>query len=296
MSKRFILIGHPVGHSVSPAIHHAAYEQLGLDARYDLVDCPDEAAVLAQVALIRSGALTGANVTVPWKKVAFDAADEVDESAARVGVANVLARSAEGRIVAYNTDAIGLADELISATRAAKVDVAARSGALIVGNGGATRAAVVACQMNGIERVAVTARRFDAQVPSREWPHGAAFVELGAELLAWPRSDEAKAVSTFLASAHLMVQATSAGMKGAEGGEALAELLPWSAFEPGVAYDLVYNPPITPFLKTAQALGHRAEGGLGMLVGQAAHAIRIWTGTQPESEPLLLAARNRLGL
>ncbi len=296
MSKRFILIGHPVGQSVSPAIHHAAYEQLGLDARYDLVDCPDEAAVLAQVALIRSGELSGANVTVPWKKVAFEAADEVDESAARVGVANVLAPSADGRIVAYNTDAIGLADELSRATRAAKLDVGARSGALIVGNGGATRAAVVACQMNGIERVAVTARRFDANVPSRDWPYGAAFVELGSELLTWPSFDHGRAVSTFLESAHLIVQATSAGMKGAEGGEALAELLPWSAFAPGIAYDLVYNPPITPFLKMAQALGHRAEGGLGMLVGQAAHAIRIWTGDLPESAPLLLAAQERLGL
>lgn len=296
MSKRFILIGHPVGHSVSPAIHHAAYTQLGIDAQYDLVDCPDVAAVQAQVALIRSGEISGANVTVPWKRVAFDAADEVDESAARVGVANVLARSREGHIKAYNTDAIGLADELRRATHAAKVDVAARNSALVIGNGGATRAAVVACQMNGIERVAVTARSFTAQQSKESWPHGQAFVDLGAELLTWPSSDGGAAVSKFLQRAHLIIQATSAGMKGAEDGETLAKLLPWGAFAPGLAYDLVYNPPKTPFLNAAEALGHRAEGGLGMLVGQAAHAIRIWTGTLPDPAPLLLAAQKRLGL
>lgn len=294
MSERFILIGHPVKQSVSPVIHHAAYEQMSFDAQYGLVDCPDEAAVHAQVEEIRRGELCGANVTVPWKKVAFDAADELDESAWRVGVANVLARTESGKIIAYNTDAIGLADELRRASQ--RVEREARPGALIIGSGGATRASVVACQLNGVERIGVTARRFDPKVPQSEWPNAQAFLDLGAELLPWPSFDRGEACSGFLASCHLVLQATSAGMKGVPGGEALAELLPWSAFETGLAYDLVYNPPQTPFLKRAADEGHVAEGGLGMLVGQAAHAIRIWTGTLPEQEPLLRAAKQALGL
>lgn len=294
MSERFILIGHPVKQSVSPVIHHAAYEQMSFDAQYGLVDCADEEAVHAQVAAIRRGELRGANVTVPWKRVAFEAADELDESARRVGVANVLTLSETGKLVAYNTDAIGLADEL---RRAAKsVDKEARPGALIIGSGGATRASVVACQLNGVERIAVTARRFDPAVPQSEWPNAQAFLDLGAELLPWPTFDAGVACSAFLASSHLVLQATSAGMKGVPGGEQLAELLPWSAFKAGLAYDLVYNPPLTPFLKRAAEEGHVAEGGLGMLVGQAAHAIRIWTGTLPDQGPLLSAAKQALGL
>jgi len=115
---------------VSPVIHQAAYDELGMDARYGLEDCADEEAVLRQVEKIRSGELAGANVTVPWKKVAFDAADEWDQSAEDVGVANVLCRTPEGKIRAYNTDAMGLASDLIRAAKRGGLESLDGTGAL----------------------------------------------------------------------------------------------------------------------------------------------------------------------
>jgi len=300
LTKQFILIGHPVGHSVSPAIHHAAYEQLRMDAQYRAVDCPDRAAVEAQVEALRSGLICGANVTVPHKQLAFELADEIDPTAARVGVANVLARTPDGRIIAFNTDASALAEELAQATRQAHVELGERPYALVLGNGGAARAAVVACQLSGVKDVLVSARKFDAQKHRDTWPDADAFIALGATPVAWPAGPpEARHVSElgeYLQKTHLIVQATSAGMKGASRGDELTEALPWERFLRGVVYDLVYNPPMTPFLKHATALGHHAVGGLGMLVGQASDAINIWLGSVPDRAPLLRAARETLGL
>src|SRR4051812_17819567 len=104
-SLTFVLLGHPVGHSVSPAIHSAAYRALGVAHRYEVRDCPTPEHVRAQVELLRAGKLAGANVTVPWKRVAFELADRADPSARATGVANVLSRDANGLITASNTDA-----------------------------------------------------------------------------------------------------------------------------------------------------------------------------------------------
>src|SRR5690606_35758098 len=110
---QFLLVGHPVGHSVSPSIHAAAYKMLGHpDARYSVLDCPTEADVRRVFERLRSGELAGANVTVPHKTLALSLADRVDDSARDVGAANVLA-CVQGEIVAYNTDAPALAEELL---------------------------------------------------------------------------------------------------------------------------------------------------------------------------------------
>jgi shikimate dehydrogenase len=266
LSRRFALVGHPVSHSLSPAIHGAAYAELGLDARYDLLDAPDEAAVGRAVAAVRRGELTGANVTVPWKQVALALADRADASASDVGAANVLARGAAGEVVAHNTDVPGLAAELAELSASPRV-------ALVLGAGGAALAAVASARRLGAA-VRVTARRFDAAVSDASWPNAAELRRLGASLVAWPspgsRLDGASDVD-------LVIQATSAGMSGASSGDAVADVVPWSRLRPGaVAYDLVYNPRVTPFLERAAAAGVTARGGLGMLVGQAAFAFELW--------------------
>jgi shikimate dehydrogenase len=173
--------------------------------------------------------------------------------------------------------------------------VRGRPAALVLGNGGAARAAVVACQMAGIVQVGVSARRFKSELGREHWDNAAAFRDLGALLLAWPDT-KSEEVAEYLQSTHLLVQATSAGMKGTQGGGELCEALPWESFHGGVAYDLVYNPPVTPFLSRAAELGHAAVGGLGMLVGQARDAIEIWVGQKPERGPMMSAARRALGL
>ena len=97
MSLRFVLIGHPVGHSLSPVIHRAAYEEFGLDHRYELMDVENEAGVKAVVDELRSGRIAGLNATIPHKRAILALADEATDAARRIGAANVLERRADGR-------------------------------------------------------------------------------------------------------------------------------------------------------------------------------------------------------
>jgi shikimate dehydrogenase len=295
MSERFVLIGHPVAHSLSPVIHGAAYRALGRSARYELIDAPDEAAVAAVVDELRAGNIRGANVTVPWKRVALALADRVDESARAVGAANVLHRADDGAVVAYNTDALGLAEELTQLMAEARLEPGSTT-ACVLGNGGAALGAVVACQLAGVKRVHVVARRFRADVPRAQWPEAASFERLGAELVAWPHTGD-DSWEKLSRDAQLFVQATSAGMHGAEAGAAVADLVPFAerARASVAAYDLVYKPEQTPFLEAARKAGQITRGGLGMLVRQAAFAIEIWWSALPPTEPMFEAVRGVIG-
>ena len=286
---RVALRGHPLGHSLSPAIHGAAYAELGLPHRYELCDVPDEAAVKAALERLRSGHFAGLNVTVPWKRLALQLADDVDGLAAEVGAANVLARNADGRLTAYNTDVLALAEELARFAPELRV-------ATVIGNGGAALAAVAALKKQGASRCVVTARAFDATRDPKSWRHAEQFRRLGAETLAWPSAGASEERFTAcIRESHAIVQATSAGMHGVDAGEALAELVPWQAAAARtLAYDVVYNPAETPFLRRASARGLVAVGGLGMLVGQAAHAFEIWLGVRAPREGMRRAAERVL--
>jgi shikimate dehydrogenase len=301
--KRFLLLGHPVGHSVSPAIHGAAYLELELGHRYQVVDCPSEDHVRAQLERLRSGEITGMNVTVPWKRLAFESCDERDDSAQRTGVVNVLARNAAGALVGSNTDAGALAEE-IAALRARAGMVAAPRSAAVIGAGGAAQAAVVSCQLLGIRDVVASNRGWSRAVAPASWRRGEALSALGARLCAWPDGDEASQRDGTLAAAvaevDVIIQATSAGMRGAGPGEAVSDWIPWRALRPGVvAIDVVYNPPSTPFLRAAEQAGVPSVNGLGMLVRQAVGAMRIWLGgtpgyREPNLEALTRAAEQAL--
>jgi shikimate dehydrogenase len=283
-SKSFVLLGHPVGHSVSPAIHGAAYRELGWPHRYSVVDCPGEADVRAQVARVRSGELAGANVTVPWKRLAHALTDRLDPSAAATGVVNVLHLDAARRLVGANTDALALVDEIKA------LHPSARSAA-VIGAGGAAQAAVVACRTLGLDPVLLSSRAYGLEEgrpledARSSWPHRVELEALGASLVGWPaneRDRRREVLAGRLSEVDVIVQATSAGMHGAGPGEAVSDWIPWRELRPGtVALDVVYNPPRTPFLEAARRAGVPAAGGLGMLVRQAAAAMRIWLGNEP---------------
>lgn len=281
---KFGLIGHPVSHSLSPVIQRAAYRELGVDHDYILLDAPSEADVNGIVQQLRSGELGGVNITIPWKRKAFASADRHSALAAQLQVANVLAPTATG-IVAHNTDALALEAEFRQLVQSSR--------AIVLGSGGATPAVVAACHAAGIAEVCVSARRFDARTPSNDWPGAAELRALGAQLLAWPESS-AEARESFAEccrSAGLVVQCTSAGMTGADSGEPLAALVPWAQLpKEALAYDLIYAPLETPFLRVARENGRRTRHGLSMLVGQAALSVEIWLGQRPALEPLLDAA------
>lgn len=291
-SSTFILIGHPVGHSLSPAIHQAAYVALGVPHyRYVTVDCPDEAAVRRQFDALRRGEVLGANVTVPWKRLAVELADEAHASARDVGAANVLTpvvAGAKRKIVAYNTDVGALSEELARARPGARR-------ATVIGSGGAARAAVAACRSIGVDRIAVVARRFRGD-RSRAWEGADALEALGATPVAWPERPEADSdFRRAVVASDVVVQSTSDGMRGASDGTNVRDVVPWQDLSPDAfAYDLVYNPAVTPFVAAARARGLAAESGLGMLVGQAVLAVELWLGRRPDASMLRAAAERVL--
>jgi shikimate dehydrogenase len=284
--KKFALVGHPVAHSVSPAIHRTAYRELGFSHEYGLLDAPDEASVAAVFDALRSGELAGVNVTVPWKRLALSLADRSAPSAASVGAANVLAPGSDG-VVAHNTDVPALVEELAALNPEPR-------GVLVLGGGGAALGVVAAARTFGSARVGVSARRF-AGGARETWPLAQELTALGAELVAWPAPGGDAELEAFARGADIVVQATSAGMHGADSGAAIAAMVPWGLLPEGAsAYDLVYNPRETEFLRAARAASVTACGGLGMLVRQAALAFEIWLGVRPPLAPLLAAAEAAL--
>ncbi len=258
-----VLLGDPVGHSLSPAIHNAAFRALGLDAVY--LACRVEAARLGD-AVAGLGALgcLGANVTIPHKEAAVRLVDRLTPAAEAVGAVNTLA-FADEEIVGDNTDAEGFALPLRP-----HAETLAGTEAVVLGAGGAARAAVYAL-LTAFEpgRVTVAARRTEQAR------------RLVADLSPWAGPDALCALPLAEAGeairrSTLVVNATPVGMM------PHSDTTPWAHADdlhPGhLVYDLVYAPEETRLLREAATRGATPLGGLGMLLGQAAAAFRRWTG------------------
>ncbi|MGD0529951.1 MAG: shikimate dehydrogenase [Polyangiaceae bacterium] len=251
--RRFAVIGDPVAHSKSPAMHMAAFRALGLPHTYEAMRAA-AAELPGIVDALREGRLDGLNVTVPHKRAVLALVDDV--AAPDLAAANTLVRTAEGRIVAHNTDVPALAEELRLLAGPAAPWASRRT--LVLGSGGAALAAVSALRSLGARDVAVRARRPGA-----------------ADVQPWRPSPDREGQTL------AVVQATSAGMIGADPGEAVAGVVAWEALPPdAVALDLVYAPPETPFLRAAAARGLRRANGLGMLARQGALAFALWLGVE----------------
>jgi shikimate dehydrogenase len=296
---RFAVFGHPIAHSLSPAMHKAALKALGLTHTYEAVDVGDLEHLHSMVDAVRQGIFAGANVTVPYKQAVMDMADRVDPSAKTLGVANTLVRS-RNRVIAYNTDAAGLADELRA------LDAVGRTAAVIGGGGGA-RAAVAACIALGANVVAVTSRSWGGSETLVGSTTAEEFRSLGALPCGWPQPGQPQAASSKLSevmrmqwgdiarTSDIIIQATSAGMKGGDSGDDVAAVVPWDKLGPKtLLYDLVYNPRETPFLRAARERGLRHAGGLGMLARQGAHALSLWLRVTPDVDLMRLAAERAL--
>lgn len=258
------LLGHPVGHSVSPQIHAAAFAAAGVDAAY-LAFAVEPQALDTAVAGLRAVGFLGANVTVPHKQAVLALADDRTAEAIAVGAANTL-HWAGDRLVADNTDATGLQSVLER-----DIGLAPGSPVVLFGAGGAARAAAVALGRLGA-RVEVVARREEAAAEVADLAG-----RMGAEV---GRVDEPA----------LVVNATPLGLHG--------ESLParFSDLTAGqTALDLVYGPADTPFLAAARRGGAQAHDGLAMLVAQAARSFERWTGVAAPVEQMEAAARAALG-
>jgi shikimate dehydrogenase len=261
--KRLAVLGHPVGHSRSPVMHTAALAGLGLtdEWSYEAIDlAPDEFERRARE--MPGEGFVGANVTIPHKGAALSLADSLSETAREIGAANTLSFEA-GEIRADNTDAQGLLDALPQSPGDKR--------ALVLGAGGAARAAVWALVREGAE-VAVWNR-----TPLRA-EHLCA--ELGGAPVATPDQ----------AAYELIVNTSAVGLHGED---PFAELpLDPSGFAAGqVVLDLVYGERPSPLLAAAEAAGASGVGGIEVLVRQGALSLRIWTGREPSLEAMRAAAR-----
>jgi len=274
---RFAVIGDPIAHSKSPVMHRAALQALGLPHTYEARRTTAEGLVGA-IQELREGGFAGLNVTIPHKTSVLALVDEVHASARRTGAANTLVRSAGGRIVAHNTDAPALQGELAAlASAEASSSSWSATRALVLGSGGAARAAVVALDTLGVRDVTVRARTPGAVFELRQGFPGRQ---------RWG-PDESSETAT-----GVVVQATSAGMAGADPGAVVVDAIAWAALPPSaIAFDVVYAPPATPFLEAAARHGLRHSGGLGMLARQGALALELWLGVPAPLEVMLAAIR-----
>ena len=292
--KQVGLIGYPVSHSLSPQMQQAAFDALGIEARYVLWET--QPGTLAQrVASLRSPEMLGANVTIPYKEDVVPLLDEYDPVTVKIGAVNTIVNRG-GRLVGYNTDAAGFIRALADFTGRA-FDCHGKK-VVILGTGGAARAAAVALLENGVGELALlgrTQRRVDALVnqlraldSSKRQVSGLPFPPLhqrrrGGQGGEARQGDEA---GGFLSRADLLVNATPVGLKMDD--EALLvdiELLQAGAF----VMDLVFNPPRTALLRAAHAHGCQVSNGLAMLLYQGALAFELWTGRAAPLEPMRAA-------
>lgn len=270
--RRLGLIGQGIGYSRSPAMQQAALDALGIPARYELWETPAEG-LAARVAALREAGMLGANVTIPHKAAVVPLLDAVAPEARRMaGVVNTIVHeeTPEGgvRLIGHNTDVTALAR--ILGERVAWTPGTRR--VVVLGAGGAARAALGAARELGAEVALAARRREKAEAALAELgePMGA-----GWHAQAFALGDEV-ALAGALAQADALIQATPVGTGDVDASpislESLAQLPP-HAF----VLDVIYAPPETALVRAARARGLRAMGGLAMLLYQGAAAFTLWT-------------------
>lgn len=263
MADRYAVIGHPVAHSRSPAIHQRFAQATGQDLEYGRIDAPPQGFLDAVEQFQRSGG-KGLNVTLPHKETAFRWCREASQRAGAAQAVNTLVLG--DAVFGDNTDGAGLVR-----------DIEANEGwrlqgrrVLLLGAGGAARGVVGSLLEAGAARLVIANRTVDkARVLAARFP---SVLGCGYADLAQQRFD-------------LIVNATSSGLQDA------ALPLPAGVFSSGVlAYEMVYGRD-TPFLAAARAGGARVRDGLGMLVEQAAESFLVWRGVRPETRAVLAELR-----
>jgi len=271
------VIGDPVSHSLSPALHNAAFSALGLDWVYVAFHvAAGEGA--AAVAAMRTLGLAGLSVTMPHKSDVAAAVDRLRPTAARLGVANTVgwAPGAAGDLLeAESTDGGGFLDALKGDTG---FDPAGRA-CLVLGAGGAARSVVLALADAGADSVTVAARRPGAAEPVAALAGGAGAVVAAAD---------SGALAGAIGGADLVVNATPVGM---QAGDGLPFDLDGGLFgSRHLVADLIYVPATTPLVAEARARGATTVNGLGMLIHQAARQVEMWTGRPAPLEAMSAAA------
>lgn len=274
MLKRVFLLGYPVAHSVSPAMQNAAFRALGLPWQYELLATPP-AKLREVVARLRRADCAGANVTIPHKQAVFNLVDQVSETARKIGAVNTIIND-HGRLIGDNTDVFGV----LQTSAQAQIDPQAAQ-IVIMGAGGGARAVAFALAQAGAANICILNR-----TPSR-----------AAELIDtirthFPHLSVAANCVDAIDHADIIVNATPIGMSPHVGESPMPR---GKNFPRGViAFDLVYRPLQTQFLRDAGIAGAQTIDGLGMLVHQGAASFQMWTKQNAPIEIMFAAALHAL--
>jgi shikimate dehydrogenase len=276
-TRKAFLLGSPVAHSLSPAIHNAAFSAVGLSLRYEAREV--SAGALAEVVDgLRDPNTVGANVTVPHKQAVLGLVDQLDPTAEMIGAVNTIVNRS-GRLWATNTDSVGFS----RAIQEAGIHVRGRE-VLLLGAGGSARAVAHALLRDETSSLLIANR------------HEQRAADLAAELR---RSYPEQAVGSLalaqlnaehLAGANVVVNTTTVGLND-DRSPLGSRRLPAGA----TVVDIIYNPPRTRLLRDAEQAGLLTLNGLGMLVHQAAAAWELWTGQDAPLEQMWSAARRAIG-
>jgi shikimate dehydrogenase len=264
------VMGWPVAHTRSPAIHNHWISRHGLKGAYvQLPVHPDrlEAALRGLPAL----GFAGCNVTVPHKVSAMHFMDELHPTAQRVAAINTIVVQPDGSLLGMNNDGAGYVQSLRDADPAWRGDAGP---ALVLGAGGAARAIVVALLDEGVPELRITNRTLERAQALAE-----AFGER-VKVVPWAQRNDA------MAGVSLLVNTTTQGMHGQPPLDVALDALPAAA----MVSDAIYIPMETPLLAQGRLRGHRTVNGLGMLLNQARPAFKAWFGVMPEITPELRAA------
>lgn len=278
-TKAFALLGHPVGHSLSPPMQNAALEKAGINGVYLALDVmPGKTADMLRA--LRDLGFGGVNVTVPLKEEAFRAMDELDASAEMLGAVNTVEFTSNG-LKGHNTDGPGFVVALKEAfgrdLRGLKV--------FILGAGGGGRAVAITAAFEGAAQVAIA----DVE-PERAQGVAAEIENLFPKVKAKTVAADPETFKKAASEAVLTVNATPVGMRP----EDESPLPPDSFSEGQFAFDLIYMYPETAFMKAAVGGGAESANGLGMLLHQGARAFEIWTGVGPEVEVMRQVLRTEV--
>lgn len=262
----FALFGNPVGHSLSPLMHNAAYHKMGINASYVpvRVDNPEEA-----IERIKERSIRGASVTIPFKRAVMPYLDEVEDSARTIGAVNTIWHDDKGRLTGYNTDWIGIVLGLEESLAIKNKTFA------ILGAGGAARAVVFGILHKG--GIPLIINRTTTRGAEMAQEFGCPFYHLS----------EIGGIG-----ADCLINTTPVGMAPEEGTSLIAkEALTNFRW----VMDCIYNPLKTQLLQDAEEAGCTALNGVGMFVHQGAEQIKRWTGKEPPREFMRQVVLDKLG-
>jgi shikimate dehydrogenase len=263
------ILGDPVTHTLSPKMHNAAFEYLGLDYVYLPFDVKPKGLKQALDGLLGLN-IVGVNVTIPHKQAALNYMDELSDDAKRLGAVNTI-KVRGGRLLGANTDSQGF---IASLETEADFSVWGKS-ILLLGAGGAARAVAFSLANMGIGRLAIANRTI---VRAKELISQVKQLAPGLEAVSLSLTGDE--LEKYIAEAQIIINATSIGLKPGDSPPINTRLI----HSGQLVYDLLYNPPQTKLLAEAQANGAKTQNGINMLIYQGALSFEIWTGKKAPLE------------